>query len=125
MCARAESDDSSDSRVTSATFVRESTEGRDAMPEAGSDLLSEPAAAAAPVTGSVEPIRPCPVCGTPRRVRQTSACSDECRAALSRRRRAAALSQNLQAAASLLRGEADRLTGLADRLRMSRRKDHL
>jgi len=48
---------------------------------------SERAAVAPPVVGSGEPIRPCPVCGTPLRGRQTSACSDKCRAAKSRRRR--------------------------------------
>ena len=48
---------------------------------------SERAAMAPPVVGSGEPIRPCPVCGTPLRGRQTSAFFDRCRVAKSRRKR--------------------------------------
>ena len=48
---------------------------------------SERAAVALVVVGSGDAIRPCPVCGTPLRGRQTSACSDRCRAAKSRRQR--------------------------------------
>jgi len=56
------------------------TEDRDAMRRTLSGSESERAAVALPVVGSGEPIRPCPVCGTPLRGRQTSACSDKCRA---------------------------------------------
>lgn len=39
------------------------------------------------------PRRPCPVCGAPLTGAKTSACSDRCRAAKSRRRRADALTE--------------------------------
>ena len=57
------------------------------VPSPFSPEKTERAAAAAPVVGSGEPIRPCPVCGAPLRGRQTSAGSDRCRAAKSRRKR--------------------------------------
>jgi len=57
------------------------------MRECCSDSGSERTAATPPVVGFAEPIRPCPVCGTPLRGRQTSACSDRCRAKKSRRAR--------------------------------------
>ena len=76
------------------------------------DEKSDRAAATPPVVGSGEPIRPCPVCGRPLTGRQTSACSDRCRAIRSRRERAAALARDLQAVASTLRRLADRVESL-------------
>jgi predicted nucleic acid-binding Zn ribbon protein len=42
--------------------------------------------AVAPVIAFLEPFRPCPACGRVMPGRRTSACSDRCRAAESRRR---------------------------------------
>jgi|OpeIllAssembly_1097287.scaffolds.fasta_scaffold2229890_2 predicted nucleic acid-binding Zn ribbon protein len=56
-----------------------------------SDTFFSPGPVRAAVDGarvaSGEAVRPCPVCGTPLRPGQTSACSGKCRAILSRRRR--------------------------------------
>jgi len=57
------------------------------MHEALSDSESERAAVAARGGAVVASSRPCPVCGEPMTGRKTSACSDRCRAAKSRRRR--------------------------------------
>ncbi len=48
---------------------------------------TERAAVSGPVVAFREAIRPCPVCGAAMTGRQTSACSDKCRAAKSRQRR--------------------------------------
>jgi predicted nucleic acid-binding Zn ribbon protein len=48
---------------------------------------TERAAVSAPVVAFQEALRPCPVCGAPMTGRQTSACSDRCRATKSRQRR--------------------------------------
>ena len=56
----------------------------------------------APVVGSGEPIRACPVCGTPPRGRQRSACSGRCGAAKTRRRRTEAQSERDQQVRDLL-----------------------
>ncbi len=58
----------------SETSLREESE-RAAVAARGGDVVASP--------------RPCPVCGEPMPGRRTSACSDKCRAAKSRRRRAA------------------------------------
>ncbi len=57
------------------------------MREACSKTKSERAAVAARGGDVVASSRPCPVCGEPMTGRKTSACSDKCRAAKSRRRR--------------------------------------
>ncbi len=49
---------------------------------------TERAALSPAVIGSGEALRACPICGRPLTGRQTSPCSDKCRAALSRRKRA-------------------------------------
>ncbi len=49
---------------------------------------TERAAPSPAVVGSGGALRACPICGKPLTGRQTSACSDKCRAALSRRKRA-------------------------------------
>jgi predicted nucleic acid-binding Zn ribbon protein len=59
------------------------------MCRAFSDSESERAAVAARGGAVVASSRPCPVCGQPMTGRKTSACSDKCRAAKSRRRRVA------------------------------------
>lgn len=51
---------------------------------------SERAAVVPRVVGSPGPWRACPACGKPLVGRQRSACSDRCRAALSRQRKAQA-----------------------------------
>ena len=55
--------------------------------QAAPEEKTERAAPSHSVVGSGEPSCACPICGTPLKGRQTSACSDRCRAALSRRRR--------------------------------------
>ncbi len=57
------------------------------MPSACLPEKSERAAVGAHVVAFPEAIRPCPVCGQAMTGRKTSACSDKCRAAKSRRRR--------------------------------------
>jgi len=52
----------------------------------------------------------CPVCGTPLRGRQRSACSDRCRAALSRRRRIPVRAQDLRDLRVLVRETVDRVS---------------
>jgi len=47
--------------------------------------------------------RTCPICGTPLQGRQTSACSDRCRAAKSRRARIPVKAEELQAIQSLVK----------------------
>ncbi len=59
----------------SETSLREESE-RAAVAARGGDVVASP--------------RPCPVCGEAMTGRKTSACSDRCRAAWSRRRRAEA-----------------------------------
>jgi hypothetical protein len=59
------------------------------MHEASSDSQSERAAVAQPGRDVVASSRPCPVCVGAMPGRRTSACSDRCRAAKSRRRRVA------------------------------------
>ncbi len=54
---------------------------------------TERAAPSPAVIGSGEALRACPICGRPLTGRQTSACSNVCRAALSRRKRADAQSE--------------------------------
>jgi predicted nucleic acid-binding Zn ribbon protein len=61
------------------------------MPSASLPKESERAAVAARGAAVVASSRPCPVCGEPMTGRRTSACSDKCRAAKSRRRRGADL----------------------------------
>ena len=57
------------------------------MPRTSLPPESERAAVAAPGVAVVASPRPCPVCGQAMAGRRTSACSDKCRAAKSRRRR--------------------------------------
>jgi|MudIll2142460700_1097286.scaffolds.fasta_scaffold1007765_1 predicted nucleic acid-binding Zn ribbon protein len=57
------------------------------MHETSSDSKSERAVPGAAVVASQTAIRPCRVCGKAMRGRKTSACSDGCRAAKSRRKR--------------------------------------
>lgn len=56
------------------------------MHEASSNSQSERAAVSAVVVTSLEAFRPCPVCGEAMTGCKTSACSDRCRAAKSRRK---------------------------------------
>ena len=71
---------------------------------------TERAAPGPSVVGSGGPSCACPVCGAPLQGRQTSACSDRCRAALSRRKRARAQSEKERRVRELL-GEAMRVLG--------------
>ena len=57
------------------------------MHDASSEKKTERAAVSGPVVAFRDAIRPCPVCGAAMTRRQTSACSDRCRAAKSRRKR--------------------------------------
>jgi hypothetical protein len=57
------------------------------MRTSSSDSQSERAAVAAPGVAVVASRGPCPVCGEAMTGRRTSACSDRCRAAKSRRQR--------------------------------------
>ena len=57
------------------------------MRRAYSESEPERTALAAPGGAVVASSRPCPVCGQPMTGRQTSACSDRCRATKSRRKR--------------------------------------
>jgi len=59
----------------------------DPMPSGSDPSEAERAAHGAPVVVFPDTIRPCPVCGAPMTGRRTSACSDRCRAAKSRRQR--------------------------------------
>jgi predicted nucleic acid-binding Zn ribbon protein len=63
---------------------------------------SERAAPSPSVVGSGEPSRACPICGRALSGRQKSACSDRCRATLSRSRRAEALQVRDQEVRKLL-----------------------
>jgi predicted nucleic acid-binding Zn ribbon protein len=74
---------------------------------------SERAAVGAAVIDSREVIPVCPICGKALTARQRSACSDRCRAALSRKQRAQALSerdQRLRALVTALARELDLTT---------------
>ena len=57
------------------------------MHEVCCDSESERAAVAPAGEAVVASSRPCPVCGAPMTARKTSACSDRCRVAKSRRQR--------------------------------------
>ncbi len=57
------------------------------MPKTCSGSEPERAAPSAPGGHVVASLKRCPVCGLPMTGRKTSACSDKCRAAKSRRRR--------------------------------------
>jgi predicted nucleic acid-binding Zn ribbon protein len=61
------------------------------MPSAAIPSESERAASSAPVIPFCEVIRPCPVCGQAMTGRQTSACSNRCRAAKNHRKQLDAL----------------------------------
>ncbi len=64
---------------------------------------TERSASGPAVIDSGEPSRGlCPICGTPLRGRQTSACSDRCRSAKSRRKRSEALTERDQRVRGLL-----------------------
>jgi predicted nucleic acid-binding Zn ribbon protein len=89
------------------------------MPSAFLPEKSERAAVAARGEGVVASSRPCPVCGEAMTGRKTSACSDKCRAALSRRRRAEAHTERdrrvrelLEAGLRILGGEQRRYSCL-------------
>jgi hypothetical protein len=85
--ASAKPDSFSDDRTNWTTRALGSTEDRNPMREAILDSKSERAAVAAPGVPVVASSRPCPVCGQAMTGRKTSACSDRCRAAKSRRKR--------------------------------------
>jgi predicted nucleic acid-binding Zn ribbon protein len=63
---------------------------------------SERAGTSPRVVGFPGPTAACPICGTPLCGRQKSACSDRCRAAKSRRRRAQAQSEGERRVQELL-----------------------
>ena len=72
------------------------------MPSTSLPEKSERAAVAAPGVAVVASSRPCPVCGQAMTGRRRSACSDRCRAALSRRRRTEELAKRDQWVQELL-----------------------
>ncbi len=75
---------------------------------------TERAAPSPAVVGSGGAIRICPICNRLLTGRQTSACSDKCRAALSRRRRAEGLCERDRRVCELLEAAVWVLSGTED-----------